>query len=345
MGPWAHEQKNKGRYPVEEVLIGAPFCMEIILETNQLEKQFRNVYAVRGVNLRVQRGEIYGFLGPNGAGKTTTIGMILGLIAPSAGQIRLFGEPVSPRDGAPLRKVGALVGNPALEPNMTARENLHLAARLRPNLPLRRVDEALEWTGLQAKTGRSGPADDRPVRAFSTGMKQRLGLAMALLDRPELLILDEPTNGMDPAGMREIRLLLTGLAAQGMTIFLSSHLLHEVEQTCTRVAVLHRGQIVAEGPVSELLRGKEAGQPGLRIRVDLPERAAALLANLPGARNLRTERGTVTVNGISGQQAIRCLVASDLVPEEVVQVQPGLEALFLELTGEDTPPQTTPPNA
>lgn len=313
--------------------------METILETNQLAKQFQNVPAVRAVNLRVGRGEIYGFLGPNGAGKTTTIGMILGLIAPSAGQVRLFGEPVTPRDGAPLQKVGALVGSPALEPNMTARENLRLAALLRPNLPIQRMDEVLEWTGLQSRSDRPGPADDRPVRTFSTGMKQRLGLALALLDRPELLILDEPTNGMDPAGMREIRLLLTGLAAQGMTIFLSSHLLHEVEQTCTRVAVLHRGQIVAEGPVAELLHGKEAGQPGLRIRLDQPERAAALLSTIPGARNLHTERGALTVNGISGQQAIRCLVSGDLIPDEVVQVQAGLEELFLELTGEDAAPK------
>lgn len=305
---------------------------EPILETKNLQKRFGSVRAVQGVDLSVRRGEIYGFLGPNGAGKTTTIGMVLGLIYPSAGEVRLFGERVRPGATGALRRVGSLVGAPALEMALTARENLRLAAALTPGLPRGRVEEALEWVGLDPSRG--GPADDRPARSFSTGMKQRLGLALALLAAPELLILDEPTNGMDPAGMREIRMLLGSLAAQGMTIFLSSHLLHEVEQICTRVAVLNRGRVVAEGPVSALLSGHSFSEPQVQVRVDRPDRAAALLAGLPGAADIRPNGETLTVRGVRSQEVIRCLAANDIFPHEVINIRPDLESLFMELTTE-----------
>ena len=302
---------------------------DIILETKGLEKQFGRVPAVQGVDLRVRRGEIYGFLGPNGAGKTTTIGMILGLIHPTGGSIRVFGEQVAPDRTGALRRVGALVGAPALELSLTARENLLLAARLCPTLPAGRVEEVLGWVGLSASA-----AGDRPVRAFSTGMKQRLGLGLALLCQPDLLILDEPTNGMDPAGMREVRLLLSGLAAQGITIFLSSHLLHEIEQICTRVAVLNKGKVIAEGPVERLLAGMEPGKPLVRVQIDEPHRAAEILSRLPGAKDIQPNGDSLTLRGPSSQEVIRCLVANALVPHEVVNLRPDLESLFIELTEE-----------
>lgn len=299
----------------------------IILQTHRLEKHFDKVKAVQGIDLRVRRGEVYGFLGPNGAGKTTTIGMLLGLIYPSGGTIELFGKPVDPNHTAPLHQVGALVGSPALVPYLSARENLRTMARLFPGLPKGRIDEVLEWIGLKE-------AADRPAGKFSTGMKQRLGLGLALLNKPELLVLDEPTNGMDPGGMREIRLLLTGLAQQGMTIFLSSHLLHEVEQVCTRVAVLNKGKIVAEGEVSALLGNRRQAQALVKVQIEQPRRAAELLAQLPGANNIQPNGEYVTVSGVSSQAVIKHLVECGSIPSEVVNVRPDLESLFLELTQE-----------
>jgi ABC-type multidrug transport system ATPase subunit len=300
---------------------------DVVIQVNQLEKQFGQNRAVQGIDLCVRRGAIYGFLGPNGAGKTTTIGMILGLIYPSGGTIELFGKPVRPGDTRALRRVGALVGSPSLVPYMSARDNLKLVARLFPHLPASRVDEVLEWIGLTE-------AANRQAGKFSTGMKQRLGLGMALIDQPELLILDEPTNGMDPSGMREVRLLLSNLAEQGITIFLSSHLLHEIEQVCTRVAVLSRGKIVAEGQVSSLL-GRSFGQPLVQVRTDAAQRTAELLNQMPQASEIQANGETVTVAGVSSSEVILHLVANGAVPREIINVRPNLESLFLELTQEN----------
>lgn len=226
----------------------------IILQTENLSKQFGAVTAVDSVNLRVQQGEVFGFLGPNGAGKTTTIGMVLGLVHPTAGSIRLFDQTVTPGNNQALQKVGSLIGAPSILPYLSAKENLGLVARLHPPVDDGRVDEVLALIGLTE-------AAKRKVKGFSTGMKQRLGLGMALLHRPALIILDEPTNGLDPAGMREVRTLIRHLADEGITIFLSSHLLHEVEQVCDRIAVINKGQIVAQGAVNELLN--QQGQSNL----------------------------------------------------------------------------------
>lgn len=212
---------------------------DIVLQTQDLKKYFGSVRAVDGVSLSVDRGQVYGFLGPNGSGKTTTIGMILGLIHPTEGRVTLFGKPVSPSQTWSLQKVGALVGLPSLVPYLSARQNLELIARLSPELPAGRIEEILQIIGLEKTT-------NWRTSKFSTGMKQHLGIGMAMLHKPELLILDEPTNGMDPAGMRDIRNLVMMLADQGATIFISSHLLHEVEQICDRVAVLRQGKIIAD---------------------------------------------------------------------------------------------------
>ena len=245
----------------------------IILQIDNLSKAFGSVTAVDSANLRVQQGEVFGFLGPNGAGKTTTIGMVLGLIHPSAGSIRLFDQPVTPGSNSALKKVGSLIGAPSLVPYLSAKENLRLVARLHASVDDGRIDEVLTLVGLTE-------AANRKVKGFSTGMKQRLGLGMALLHRPALIILDEPTNGLDPAGMREVRTLIRQLADDGITIFLSSHLLHEVEQVCDRIAVINKGQIVAQGAVADLLN--QQGQT-VRLKVTDPAQAEKLLATLPEA--------------------------------------------------------------
>jgi ABC-type multidrug transport system ATPase subunit len=212
--------------------------IEFVLQTHHLKKQFGSTRAVDDVSLGIRPAEIFGFLGPNGAGKTTTISMILGLTYATAGEIKVFGEIVTPKHTYALRRVGTMVGAPALMLSFSASRNLQTLAYLYPDLPATRIEEVLEQVDLQT-------THNLPVSKFSTGMKQRLGLALALLNKPDLLILDEPTNGMDPAGIQEIRRLLRALSEQGTTIFLSSHLLHEMEQICDRVAVIQKGQIIA----------------------------------------------------------------------------------------------------
>ncbi len=223
--------------------------MEAILQTFSLTKRFGDVLAVDHVNLRVNEGELFGFLGPNGAGKTTTISMLVGLLYPTEGRVEILGDEVTPTHTAPLRRVGTLIPPVGFVPYLSGRENLRLLVHLYPEVDDRRIEEILEQVGLR-------DAAHRRVKTYSTGMKQRLGLAAALLHRPKLLILDEPTSGLDPIGMKEMRELLRRLADEGTTIFLSSHLLHEVEQICDRVAILHHGRILAEGTVQELLRGR-----------------------------------------------------------------------------------------
>jgi len=296
---------------------------EIVLQTYNLSKRFGDVVAVDGVSLSVRRGEVFGFLGPNGAGKTTTIGMMLGLIHPTAGRVEVLGQEVTPKRTAPLRQVGALVGTPGLVPYLSGRDNLRLLARLHPEVDERRIDAVLEQVGLTE-------AADRKVKGYSTGMRQRLGLAAALLHRPQLLILDEPTNGLDPAGMREMRLLLRCLADEGMTVFLSSHLLHEVEQICDRVAVLNRGRVVAEGPVDALLAGEQV----VRVRVPSPTQAVHLLETLPGVTRVEANGVYVEVQGVSSEAVVAHLTAYGIVPGEVTTARPDLESLFLSLTRE-----------
>ena len=297
----------------------------VILQTNQLVKHFGQIKAVDGVSLQVPHSQVYGFLGPNGSGKTTTIGMILGLLHPTAGSVTLFGDPVTPAQTRPLRRVGALVGAPTLVPYLSARQNLELLAHLSPELPSGRVDEILEIANLNE-------AANRRAGQFSTGMKQRLGIAMALLHEPELLILDEPTNGMDPAGMREIRVLLGRLAEQGVTIFISSHLLHEVEQICDQVAVLKKGKVVAEGNVKDLL----GDQTIVRVRVNCPNKAARCLHTLSDVTDAQPNGANVTVSGVSSQEVVAHLTSNGIVPSEVSTGRPDLESIFLELIDSNT---------
>src|SRR5260370_4235853 len=206
---------------------------EVVLRTRNLSKHYGNRLAVNNLNLEVRRGEIFGFLGPNGAGKTTTIRMALGLIAPTSGSVEILGRDVATHRANVLPRVGALVETPALYLYLSGRDNLRAVASVLGGVPKARIDAVLELVGLSA------PQKDR-VRTYSLGMKQRLGVAMALLQDPDVLILDEPANGLDPPGILEMRDLMHRLSAEGKTVFISSHLLPEVQQICTRVAKIGR---------------------------------------------------------------------------------------------------------
>lgn len=280
-----------------------------------------------GVSLDVTRGTIVGILGPNGSGKTTTIRMLLGLVRPTAGSARVLGETVGP--GAPIvRRVGALVERPAFYPFLSPIENLVLFGVTAgiPESPLRaRLPGLIDRVGL-------GEAAERKVDGFSTGMRQRLAIALAILHDPPLLILDEPTNGLDPAGVAEVRTLIGSLAGDGMTIFLSTHVLTEVEQVCDRVAILDHGRIVAQTTTVELLGGDGA----IQLRFDSPAEADAAAAALDRAGRTVRPAGDalLTVPGGAGEGSsiVRTLAAAGVYPAEVRVDRTSLESVFLELT-------------
>lgn len=242
---------------------------DYLIETQALTRRFRTITAVQNLDMRVPSGSIYGFLGPNGAGKTTTIRVLLGLIRTSSGQVRLFDLPMPQQRLGILRRIGSLVETPSLYSHLTGVENLEIVRRLRGLHP-RQIQKALSIVRME-KDAR------RLVRGYSLGMKQRLALALALLPDPELLILDEPTNGLDPAGIQEIRTLLQHLRAEtGVTILLSSHLLNEVAQVATEVGIIHQGCLVYQGSLNSL---QAQGEPYLRLEVDRPDEALRLLQN------------------------------------------------------------------
>jgi ABC-2 type transport system ATP-binding protein len=291
-----------------------------------LTKRYRGgrgggVLAVADLSLEVRHGAVFGLLGPNGAGKTTALRMLVGLVRPSAGRAFLFGEPVVP--GAPvLSRVGVLVENPGFVPHLSGAANL--AAYWRAGgAPMSRanLDRALGVAAL-------GPAIDRKVKTYSLGMKQRLALAQALLGEPELVILDEPTNGLDPAQMREVREAIRRLAGHGVTVLLSSHLLAEVEQICTTAAVMDRGRLVFAGTVTELV-GRSTG---VRLEVDDPAAARRVLTGSPGVREVTEDAAglMVTVDGASNPQLVRRLVEAGVGVVQVVN-QRRLEDAFIEL--------------
>jgi len=233
---------------VPEINTPRTFTGDIVLRTNNLTKQYGKRIAVKNLNLEVRRGEIMGFLGPNGAGKTTTIRMALGLIAPTTGSVEILGQEVATHGSRILPRVGALVETPALYLYMSGRNNLRAVASVLGGVPASRIDAVLDLVGLRARQR------DR-VRTYSLGMKQRLGVAIALLQDPDLLILDEPANGLDPAGIVEMRDLMHRLTAEGKTVFISSHLLTEVQQICTRVSIINLGELVKVSTIEDLISG------------------------------------------------------------------------------------------
>src|SRR4051794_3397181 len=222
-----------------------------VVETVGLTKRFGERIAVRDVELHVPSGVAFGFLGPNGAGKTTLIRMLLGLTTASAGEMRLLGRPVPADRATALKKVGAIVEEPRFHGHLTGRENLECAAAARGHETYARIAPSLERVGLSSR------ADDR-VKGYSLGMRQRLGIARCLLSDPTLLILDEPMNGLDPAGILEMRGLIRAFVDEGRTVFLSSHLLEEVERTCDQVAIIDRGQVVTQGAIADITQGEQA---------------------------------------------------------------------------------------
>jgi ABC-2 type transport system ATP-binding protein len=294
--------------------------------TRGLTKYYGDVHAVTGLDLDVPRGEIYAFLGRNGAGKTTTIRMLLGLVRPTAGDAVIFGTRIAPGGSSVFARVGYLVETATAYPNLTVRENLDIQRRL-TQAPRTAVGEAMELLGLTQLA-------DRQAGRLSLGNKQRLSLARAVLHRPDLIILDEPANGLDPAGIIEIRELLRRLAKeQGVTVLLSSHILAEVAHLADRIGIVHEGRLLQELDLDELrIRTRRY----LDIGVDDPDRAAALLRERMGIDSVeRTPEGAVRL--FDGQdraaEVARVLVGADLDLNYLVPTQEDLESYFMRLTG------------
>jgi ABC-2 type transport system ATP-binding protein len=307
-----------------------------VIEVEALRKEYRRLrggrtVALAGLDLTVPEGGVFGFLGPNGSGKTTTIRCLLGLIHPSRGTARLLGADTRTALAQVIGRVGSIVETPTMFPGFSGRTNLELLGRV-AGVERATVDRTLERVGLADRAGDL-------VKTYSLGMKQRLGIAGALLKDPDVLILDEPANGLDPAGLKEVRELLRGLGAEGRTVFLSSHLLNEVQQICDHVAILSRGRCIAAGPVGEVLAGGKA--------------AAGLVVRLP-SESLEAGREALAAAGIEATgdgdhlrvhlpeadaaRVTRALADRGLYLTELRQGEVSLESVFLELTGNGGPP-------
>lgn len=298
---------------------------EVVLRTRDLSKQYGNRRAVDHLNLEVYRGEIFGFLGPNGAGKTTTIRMALGLITPTAGRVEILGQDVATHKARVLPRVGALIETPALYLYMSGRDNLRAVSAVLGGVPKERIDTVLALVGLQARQR------DR-VRTYSLGMKQRLGVAMALLQDPDVLILDEPANGLDPAGIVEMRDLLQRLSSEGKTVFVSSHLLSEVQQLCTRVAIVNLGKLVTESTVEDLVKG----QGEFAVTLERTQEALVFLRAQTWGKNARIEaHGATLITGSPdgrGRSLNLALVNAGFAPDTITPAVQDLEQVFLRLT-------------
>src|SRR5262245_43374313 len=298
---------------------------ENVVETDGLTKRFGERTVVHDVELRVPRGVAFGYLGPNGAGKTTLIRMLLGLTPATSGEMRLLGLPVPARRAEALARVGAIVEEPRFHGHLTGHENLQIVAAARDADASSRIDASIHRVGLTARAG------DR-VSTYSLGMRQRLGIARCLIADPELLILDEPMNGLDPAGIQEFRGFVRDFVAEGRTIVLSSHLLDEVEKTCDHVAIVDQGRIVAQGPIEDLRGGGNV----VIVEVDRPAKARALLAAHAAVKSVADAGGPLTIELVDGTEAVpelnRRLVEAGLAVRRLEPRQASLEQRFLEIT-------------
>jgi len=299
---------------------------DLPVEARDLVKRYGDLTAVDHVNLTVARGDVFGYLGPNGAGKTTSLRMLLGLIRPTEGSARLFGRDPLVDGARALDHVAGFVEGPRFYPYLSARRNLRILADYDGGDGRKRIDEVLDLVELRER------ANDR-VGGYSHGMRQRLGIAASLLRQPRLLLLDEPTTGLDPAGMRDMRDLVRRLASEGITVLLSSHLLGEVEELCNRVAIIRRGRIIYEGSLGDLLAGAASGY---RLQTPEPERARTLLLAQPGVEGLVANNGELRFSAderAAGALSIALgqarIPITALIPESA-----SLEELFLEMTGE-----------
>jgi ABC-type multidrug transport system ATPase subunit len=301
-----------------------------VIEVEGLRKEYRRLrggrtVAVAGLDLEVPEGGVFGFLGPNGAGKTTTIRCLLGLVRPDAGSLHLLGADVSKGLARVIGKVGSIVEQPALFPRFSGRRNLEILARIQGR-DARAIDQVLERVSLTDR------AKDN-VRTYSLGMKQRLGIAAALMKDPSVLILDEPANGLDPAGIVEVRELIRSLGAEGRTVFVSSHILSEVQQTADRVAILARGRLVKAGPVHEVLAAGRAR--GMLVRVSDLEAGRQALADADLSATIDAGVLRVDAQPDQGERINRALVAANLYPSELRADEVDLETVFLELTKDE----------
>jgi len=309
---------------VDKVLRLEPDKRPIVLSTHDLTKRFKGTLAVDRLNLTVQRGDVFGFLGPNGAGKTTTIRMICGLIYPTSGYATVVDHRVPEDKTEALRHIGGFVEVPAFYANMSARRNLRLMGSLNGEVSEGRIDEVLDIVGLRERA-------DSKIGDYSHGMKQRLGIANALINSPELVILDEPTSGLDPQGMKDVRELVRELGNRGTTVFLSSHLLHEIEQVCNRAAILNRGRVVVEGPVSEL----RPEHSSVKLLTSDQVRARTVLAGLVGEQHVEVDEEYLIVQADDGtvREMVARLVAENIGVDAVIPArEQGLEDYFLGLT-------------
>ncbi|MBH0122080.1 ABC transporter ATP-binding protein [Rhodococcus sp. CX] len=297
---------------------------DVVVETSALTKRYGDRAAVDSVDMTVRRGEIYGFLGPNGAGKTTTLRMILGLIRPTSGSVRVLGRPAGSRESSSC--TGALIEGPGFFPYLSGRANLRTLARHR-GLSDRCVEEVLARVGL---VDRGNDA----YKSYSLGMKQRLGVAAALLGDPDLIVLDEPTNGLDPSGMADMRALIVDLARAGHTVILSSHLLGEVQEICDRVGVIANGRLVRESTVSTLL-----GDAILKVRGTPQDRVVSIASDLAGENGFEIDGDAVLLD-LPPERApdvVRALVAADVAVSSIGPTERTLEDVFFEMTTTSTP--------
>jgi ABC-2 type transport system ATP-binding protein len=300
-----------------------------VLRTEGLWKRYGRITAVADISLQVFDGEVFSFLGPNGSGKSTTVGMILGLVRPTRGRALVFGTDMAIHPWPTLRRIGAVIETPAFYPYLSGRDNLRALAIALGDIPSARIDAVLETVGLRDR------ARD-PHKTYSLGMKQRLGIASTLLHDPDLIILDEPTNGLDPAGTREVRELIPRLAQEGRAVFLCSHLLHEVEAVSDRVAILKKGSLVAQGSVDDLLgRGRY-----LRLRSEDHAALVRALGNIPWVSGSEQRDGCVrvAVPVTKAAELNQALASQGVYVSELAPWETELEKVFLELTGEETEP-------